>query len=99
MIDFGYARKFLEIEQIKTDKGNENKIFYKHYTNCLENKWAGTCNFMSIAISDGYRPSRRMDIQELIYTLFFLIKRDLPWSSVRAKNHIEKCKKMGDIKK
>ena len=68
----------MEVEQIKTDKGNENKTFYKHYTNCLENKLAGTYIFMEIAISDGFRPILRTDIQELIYTLLLLIKHGLP---------------------
>ena len=99
LIDFGYARKILEITDIKNGNEKINNHFYRHYSNAYENKYAGSCEFMAITISEGLRPSRRTDIQELIYTLLFLIKKGLPWSNVKAKNHLERCKKMGDLKK
>jgi casein kinase 1 len=38
-------------------------------------------------------------MEELIYTFVFLIKKSLPWNKIKAKNHVEKCKKMAIIKK
>ena len=90
---------FVEKEQIISDNDKQNQIVSKHYLNCLECKYAGTCEFMAITISEGYKPSRRTDIQELIYTLLFLINNGLPWSAIRGKNHVDRCQKMCDIKK
>ena len=50
----------------------------------------GTTKFMAITISEGYRPSRRTDLKELIYTLIFLFKINLLWSNIRGKSHTEK---------
>ena len=47
----------------------------------------GTTKFMAITISEGYRPSRRTDLKELIYTLIFLFKKNLLWINIRVKSH------------
>ena len=44
-------------------------------------------------------PSRRTDFEELIYTLVYFLKKTLPWSHVKEKNHLEICEKMGEIKR
>ena len=54
---------------------------------------------MSIDKSDGKRPSRRSDCEELIYTLFSLIQSKLPLEYLRGKNHIKNCTKMCELKK
>ena len=99
LIDFGYARKIYESIDIKNENEKNNNNYYRHYSNSYENKYTGSCEFMAITISEGFKPSRRTDIQELIYTLLFLIKKGLPWSNVKAKNHLERCRKMCEIKK
>ena len=48
LIDFGYARMFVEKEQIISDNNKQNQIVSKHYSNFLECKYAGTCEFMAI---------------------------------------------------
>ena len=54
---------------------------------------------MAIPISEGLRPSRRIDCDELKYTLLYLLKKKLPWSKVKGKTHIIKCKKMCEAKR
>ena len=90
---------FVEKEQIISDNYKQNQNVSKHYSNCLECKYEGACEFMAITISEGYKPSHRTDIQELIYTLFFLINNGLPWNAIRGKNHVDRCQKVCDIKK
>ena len=74
----------------------KNIIFYEEKK---EPKYQGTPEFMAIKISEGFSPSMRTDMEELIYTLLFLLKKKLPWSDVKAKNFVDKIKKMNDIKK
>lgn len=99
LIDFGYARKIVKNikDDINLNNSNINDIF--HNEERFENKYAGTAEFMAIPIAEGYSPSRHTDMEELIYTLVFQIKKSFPWSNVKAKNHIEKCKKLAFIKK
>ena len=54
---------------------------------------------MAIPISDGYCQSRRTDMEELMYTLIFLINKSLPWQAIKSKTHTEKFKRMGEAKK
>lgn len=99
LIDFGYSRKYGDSYQkdIKSNEKLNNEII--HYEDKLENRFVGTPKFMAIPISEGYCPSRRTDMEELIYTLVFLINKGLPWETIKAKTHVEKCKKMGEAKK
>ena len=99
LIDFGYARKYGEFLQKRySGEQNPNNGFY-HYEDKLENKFTGTPEYMAIPISDGYCPSRRTDIEELMYTLIFLLNKSLPWQTIKSKTHTEKCKRMGEAKK
>ena len=99
LVDFGYSRKIFEpLETTNKELKGNNKIFI-HYDNKLENKFSGTADFMAIAISEGFRPNRATDIEELIYTLIYLLKKQLPWEKIKSKNHLDKCKKICEIKK
>ena len=71
LIDFGYSRRIDEGSY--TNNNNDNA--YKHYKELYENRYADTADYMAITILEGYRPSRRSDIQELIYILLFLFKK------------------------
>lgn len=54
---------------------------------------------MALPVLEGFRPSRRTDIESLLYTLIFIVKKELPWNNVKGKNHLDICKKMYEIKK
>jgi serine/threonine protein kinase len=99
LIDFGYSRKIGTVVNDDNNLKNPNINDILHNEDRIENKYAGTAEFMAISLSEGYSPSRRTDMEELIYTFVFLIKKSLPWSKIKAKNHVEKCKKMAIIKK
>lgn len=99
LVDFGYSRKIGEIIEVEDNKGQKNKNKLIHYNDSFENKFAGTGEYMAIRISEGYRPSRRTDMEELIYTLLKLIKKKLPWTEIKGKNHMDICRKMGQMKK
>lgn len=54
---------------------------------------------MSIQKSEGYKPSPKTDLEELIYSLVYLFKNTLPWSHVKGKTHPDTCRKICSIKK
>ena len=49
---------------------------------------------MTIKVSEGLSPSMRTDIEELLYTLLYLFKKKLSWSNMKAKNFVERKKKL-----
>ena len=67
-----YSKLKYLVEFITVNCDNNDKelilsdIFCKHYNNKRENKFSGTPDFMEIAISEGLRPNRATDIEELI---------------------------------
>jgi serine/threonine protein kinase len=75
IIDFGYARK---VGNLIKDKEKKNKEDFKfvHYEDKYENKYEGTPKFMAIRVLEGSLPSRRTDIEELLYTLIFGLKKN-----------------------
>ena len=98
LIDFGYARKIGNLIK-DNEKNNIENFKLVHYEDKYENKYEGTPKFMAIRVLEGFRPSRRTDIEELLYTLIFLVKKKLPWDNIKGKNHLDVCKKMFAIKK
>ena len=100
LIDFGYSKEFMINKNIYPDKSKNVKMIKTHYENKIENTFQGTAEFMAISISEGYRASRRTDLEELIYTLIFLLKKTLPWSNIRGKimpKHAKKCAKLKKV--
>ena len=49
---------------------------------------------MAINIGKGNRPSRKTDIEELIYSLIYLLKGRLPWDKIKGKSHADTSIKM-----
>ena len=45
-----------------------------HYQNKIDNHLQCTPQYMSISVAQGYTPSRRTDLEELIYTMIFFFK-------------------------
>jgi hypothetical protein len=65
----------------------DKNLVLLHYEDKLENKFQETAKFISIEVSKGFRPSRKIDIESLIYTIFFFINKELPWDNIKSKNH------------
>lgn len=98
LIDFGYSRFYDEYLNNKNIKKNKNTTFINNKKN-KENFFEGTPKFMSIDKSEGNKPTRKSDCEELMYTLFYLIKKSLPWDDDEENNHIKNCINMCKIKK
>ena len=98
LIDFGYARDISCNLNLFLKKNKKEVFDFCHYEDKNEKKFQGSPQFMGIHIGKGYRPSRRTDIEELIYSLIYLFKGKLPWSHIKGKNHEEVCTKMNKIK-
>lgn len=98
LTDFGYARNYLVYNKNDGIKNLNEKDKLIHYTDSQEKKFQGTPCYMSIPVSKGYKPSRRTDLEELFYTILFLIKKELPWSNIKEESHLIKCQKMCEIK-
>ena len=69
LIDFGYARDISSNLNLFLKKNKKEVFDLCHYEDKNEKKFQGTPQFMGIQIGKGYRPSRRTDIEELIYSL------------------------------
>lgn len=66
LIDFGFCKKFID---------NSGK-----HIQCSSNKTPlGTPNFFSINVHDGVEPSRRDDLESVVYILLFLFQKSLEW--------------------
>ena len=98
LIDFGYSRDIFDDSKKFCSPKNEKDFLKFHYEDCFENKFQGTPNYMSINVGKGFRPSRKTDLEELIYSLIFLIKGNLPWHKIKGKTHKDTCIKINDYK-
>lgn len=86
LIDYGLSKKF---QDIKTGE----HIPY------LEGKsLTGTARYASIYTHLGIEQSRRDDLESIGYLLVYLLKGELPWQGLKAKNKKEKYKKIMDKK-
>ena len=55
--------------------------------------------FMAIQKSEGCEPSPKKNLEELIYSLIYLFKNDLPCNHIKRKTHADTCRKIFTIKK
>jgi len=80
IIDFGLARcyKTEKNEHIKEEKGR---------------KLTGTARYVSINVHKGITPSRRDDMESIIYILIYLLNGELPWQNVKKKGRNENIMK------
>ena len=73
LIDFGFSRRYLN------DSGNH--ILFK-----TDKTLIGSVNFASINVNNGYEPSRRDDLESVLYIILFLIRKgSLPWEKEKEK--------------
>jgi len=75
LIDFGFSKKYINIENGKHIELRKNKETI-----------IGTLNFVSSYIIDGIEPSRRDDIISIIYVLIYLYIDDYIWNDINTKH-------------
>ena len=64
----------------------------------IKKKLTGTARYASINALKGVEQSRRDDLEGLAYVLLYLLRGNLPWQGLQAKNKEERYKKILDIK-
>lgn len=97
LIDFGYAIKY-DIPNTSTKKSKYKNNLEFPLDNIINNKFQGTAKFMAIDKSKGLIPNRKTDLEELLYTLLYMIQKGLPWEKIKSKTHKEECIKMRYLK-
>jgi serine/threonine protein kinase len=86
MIDFGLAKRFIDL---KTGQ---------HIAYIEGKQLTGTVKYASVYTQMGIEQSRRDDLESLGYVLVYLMKGELPWNGIKAKNKMEKYKKIMEKK-
>ena len=93
ILDFGLATRF---KFFKNENGNKNKD-YRHdeavYSINNKKNTIGNLKFMSKDVLLGKTPCPRTELESFLYLIIYLIKRKLPWSGIRGKNHVDKKNK------
>ena len=77
LIDFGLARRYI-------NENNEHVAYEKNV------ELIGSYNYCSKNMHKKIRPSRRDDIESLLYVFFKLLNQSLPWQRLNITNRNEK---------
>ena len=63
-----------------------------------DRRLTGTVRYTSVNVHRGIEPSRRDDLESLIYVLVYLMRGKLPWQGVEASSKERKYVRIGEIK-
>jgi len=85
-IDFGLAKRF-------RDPKTGEHIPYKDGKSLT-----GTARYASVSTHIGIEQARRDDVESFVYVLIYLLKGNLPWQGLKAKNMKEKYEKIMEKK-
>ena len=69
IIDFGFCKNFIDREGM-------------HMKQTTDKTPLGTPNFISLNVHDGIEPSRRDDLESIVYILLYLFESTLPWNEL-----------------
>jgi serine/threonine protein kinase len=85
IIDFGLSKIYIK---------NNKHILKRNIQNII-----GNIRYCSVNIHNNISPSRRDDIESIIYILIYLLNGELPWQKIIIGNNVEKIDNIRDIKK
>ena len=76
LLDFGFAKKFIDINESNGIGKNKDHMSFKKI-----DKIIGTPNFISLNVHNLDEPSRRDDMESIVYVFVYLLT-DLPWANL-----------------
>jgi serine/threonine protein kinase len=99
LTDFGLSRRYaFNIESLDNcAKNNHNNNKY-HYYNEKENLFQGTPLYMGEQVLNGYRPSRKSDLESFIYSLLYMLHGEPIWAE-EIRNKKKSFKEIKKIRK
>ena len=74
MIDFGFSKKII-FQSEKKSKDEFQHIQRRKISNII-----GSPNYISVNVHNLIEPSRRDDLESMVYVLLYLIEDTLPWA-------------------
>ena len=82
MIDFGLARRYLTKKE-------------QHISLTDGRKLTGTARYASANVHMGLTPSRRDDLESIVYVLLYLLNGKLPWQSIKSSDKDKRYQAIG----
>jgi serine/threonine protein kinase len=82
LIDFSFSKTYMNNQ--------------KHIEEKIINKLIGTPNYVSLNVHNGVEPSRRDDIESIIYILYYCLYGYIPWNNCQIRDIYEKKKNLED---